>query len=148
MLHRKGGITVRSIMNRFSHPRSMVARGTAVAIILGMTGGHWAILQSVAWMRMIVVYSRAAPIRTALEQTFDGQHPCKMCKLIQTEKQASQQQPQLRQTVEKDDGMYCERQAPTVVDARRSWIPSARDPAPLSRSDPPPVPPPRAPAFS
>ena len=82
-------------------------RGILVAMILGMTGGHWAVLQTVAWTKMIVVYSRASSIQVAVVQTFDGQHPCKMCKLIQKAKQSSKQQ-ELQQPTVKRDVAFCE----------------------------------------
>ena len=45
-------------------------------------GAHWALLQSVAWLGMVVTYSRDASITEALSKTFDGQHPCSLCKAI------------------------------------------------------------------
>lgn len=52
------------------------------ACLLGIflsVGGHWAVLQSVAWGRMVVEFSRTDPLGTALAKTFDGEHPCTMC---------------------------------------------------------------------
>ncbi len=46
------------------------------------TGTNWAGLQSLAWMRMVLVYSEKAPLRIALKETFDGRHPCCLCKAI------------------------------------------------------------------
>jgi len=47
-----------------------------------LTGTHWLALQTVAWAGMIVGYSETAPLRTALAETFDGRHPCPLCKAI------------------------------------------------------------------
>ncbi len=63
-----------------------------VVMILHMTGGHWMLLQTVAWSRMIVEYSRFSPMQVALKETFDGQHPCEMCKGIQKAKQTEKKQ--------------------------------------------------------
>ena len=50
--------------------------------LLAATGGHWMVLQSVAWSAMLVQYSRNANLVSAVEQTFDGKHPCPLCKKI------------------------------------------------------------------
>ncbi len=46
---------------------------------------HLPALQVVAWAGMIVNYSRDAEISEAIEMTFDGEHPCPMCKAIEAE---------------------------------------------------------------
>jgi len=43
---------------------------------------HWAALQSVAWAGMLVEYSQHASVAKAIAQTFDGKHPCALCKQI------------------------------------------------------------------
>ena len=44
-----------------------------VAGLLILTiGGHWAVLQSVAWVGMAVSYSQNASFKEALQKTFDG----------------------------------------------------------------------------
>lgn len=53
-----------------------------ILALLGATGGHWAALQSVAWARMLADNARVAPLSEALEKTFDGKHPCPLCKQI------------------------------------------------------------------
>jgi len=47
-----------------------------------MMGGHWFILQSVAWAKMVMDYSRQTSVQQALSETFDGEHPCDLCKKI------------------------------------------------------------------
>jgi hypothetical protein len=42
-------------------------------------GGHWAVLQSIAWARMFADFSRTESLASAVEKTFDGRHPCAMC---------------------------------------------------------------------
>jgi len=46
------------------------------------TGSHWALLQSVAWTRMVADNLRTGSLAEALEKTFDGRHPCCLCKAI------------------------------------------------------------------
>jgi len=45
-------------------------------------GLHWIALQSLAWTTMIVEYSKHAPLRAAIAQTFDGAHPCSLCHAV------------------------------------------------------------------
>ncbi len=51
-------------------------------------GFHWAALQSAAWIGMTVKYAQNSSLGDALEKTFDGKHPCKLCKFVQEGKQA------------------------------------------------------------
>ncbi len=55
--------------------------------VLTMLGGHWLALQSVAWARMIVDYSRQASLAKAVASTFDGDHPCALCLKIREGRQ-------------------------------------------------------------
>ena len=43
---------------------------------------HLPVLQVVAWCGMLVSYSRDNSAVEAIEKTFDGEHPCPMCKSI------------------------------------------------------------------
>jgi hypothetical protein len=61
-----------------------------IVALAGSIGLHWALLQSVAWVSMVVTYSQDAPITEALAKTFDGQHPCKLCKGIAAGKKSEQ----------------------------------------------------------
>lgn len=49
---------------------------------------HLPVLQVFAWAGMLVSYSQDAAFATAVEMTFDGDHPCPMCKAIQAARQA------------------------------------------------------------
>jgi hypothetical protein len=50
--------------------------------LAGSIGLHWAFFQSLAWIGMVVSYSQDATLKEALVKTFDGQHPCVLCKEI------------------------------------------------------------------
>ena len=73
--------------------------GLVVTLCLSI-GGHWALLQSVAWTSMFVRFSSAGSFSEALSKTFDGRHPCCLCKLIQKgrarEKKQERQEPNPR----------------------------------------------------
>ena len=45
-------------------------------------GGHWLGLQSIAWATMVVHYSQYCSLSEAIAQTFDGNHPCDLCKHV------------------------------------------------------------------
>jgi hypothetical protein len=51
-------------------------------------GGHWMVLQSVAWTRMLIANSRSDTLPVAMSKTFDGKHPCKMCHQIREGREA------------------------------------------------------------
>ena len=61
--------------------------------VLAAGGGHWAVLQSVAWARMIVEYSGTNSLAQAVEMTFGGKHPCPMCRAIEKGRKQERQQP-------------------------------------------------------
>lgn len=52
-----------------------------------ITGGHLALLQSVAWARMMHHYSTQGSFSSAMEKTFSGKYPCSLCKKIAKERQ-------------------------------------------------------------
>ncbi|MDK3160814.1 hypothetical protein QPK87_30280 [Kamptonema cortianum] len=55
-----------------------------------LMGGHWAVLQTVAWANMIRTYSQDAALNVAIEKTFSGEHPCSLCaKISEAKKQES-----------------------------------------------------------
>ncbi len=54
------------------------AAACLLAVFLSV-GGHWAVLQSIAWARMFADFSRTESFTSAVEKTFDGRHPCAMC---------------------------------------------------------------------
>ena len=64
---------------------SRFAIAAALAFSIGL---HWEFLQSVAWVGMVLNYSQDAPLTEALAKTFDGKHPCRLCKEIAHGKQS------------------------------------------------------------
>ena len=54
-----------------------------VAVALALTlGGHWALLQTMAWTTMLAGNLQSSSLHEAVTRTFDGQHPCCMCRAI------------------------------------------------------------------
>lgn len=54
-------------------------------------GLHWNVLQMIGWVSMTVEYSQTVPLSDALAMTFDGRHPCKLCKLVAEKGPTSEQ---------------------------------------------------------
>jgi hypothetical protein len=114
------------------------------ALLLCMTFGlHWVVLQSVAWTTMVIERTCSTSLRSALATTFDGQHPCKLCVVVKAGKAAEStakvpfKQPKLEM----------------FTLASVAWTSEFREHAeiavpyvatPVSRSDRPPLPPPRS----
>jgi len=64
----------------------------ALALFL-VTGGHWAMLQGVAWATMVKDFSRTGSLTQAVGKTFDGKHPCPLCKKIASARTSEEKAP-------------------------------------------------------
>lgn len=65
----------RRVLKQFGHCLLIIA-------LLGATGGHWAVLQTVAWGDMLAKNLQTESVGEAITKTFDGAHPCNLCKQI------------------------------------------------------------------
>lgn len=72
------------------HPpvRKRLGHWLMIVALLGATGGDWGVLQSIAWTRMIAENLQTDSLQAALTKTFDGQHPCGLCKAIDAGKKS------------------------------------------------------------
>ncbi len=61
-----------------------------IVALLAASGTHWAALQSVAWTTMLAEKLQSDSLSQALEKTFDGRHPCPLCKAVAAGKAAEQ----------------------------------------------------------
>ena len=104
-------------------------------------GGHWVILQSVAWVRMTVSFSQVAPLDQALKMTFGGEHPCSLCKAVKEGKQ-SERETERRAIDRKLDWFFPERFLVIHQPIQRPPALAAAEPI-LSRKEAPPRPPPK-----
>jgi hypothetical protein len=59
-----------------------------VLSLVAMLGAHWALLQTVAWTTMLADNLQSSSFHDAVTMTFDGQHPCPICKAIAAGKKA------------------------------------------------------------
>jgi hypothetical protein len=78
------------VFQRLGHALTLLA-------VLTVMGLHWAVLQSVAWERMLAENLGRTPLFAALQETFDGKHPCALCKAIAVGKNSEQKKDIARQ---------------------------------------------------
>ncbi len=72
----------------------MIRRTATWLLVIALSlsiGLQWAVLQSAAWVGMVVTYSLTKSVPVALWMTFGGKHPCKLCKIVE---RGSQTDPQ------------------------------------------------------
>ena len=112
-----------------------------VGTLILAIGGHWIVLQSVAWTSMVISYSQQASLREALQKTFDGRHPCTLCKLV-TKGKTDEKKPAARNAETKLD-FFCELERLAVPPPEPSVVAPFQPPAALLRAESPPTPPPR-----
>ena len=111
-----------------------------VLSLCAAVGLQWAALQSIAWVGMLIDYSRSGSIASAIEKTFDGRHPCPLCNAIHKGEQGGKKQDfQLSGKIDMD----YRREASAVMPAARDFWWPALEPAGSEFSPEPCVPPPR-----
>jgi len=118
-----------------------VTRSTSNDEILQDDHSSWTLLQSVAWVSMIVRYSQRDSISAAISKTFDGKHPCALCQIV-SEGKKSEQKEQRQISIRKIE-IFCQDVAPFLF--------VAPDPVPIPCREEtatgfilqPPKPPPR-----
>lgn len=74
----------------------------SVALVLSI-GMHWNFLQVVAWGGMLVKYAQEGSLKSAIEKTFDGEHPCCLCKAIKQGQDEERKSPQQKTETKKPD---------------------------------------------
>ena len=73
----------------------------AVALFF-IIGGHWGVLQTVAWANMIWTYStQDGSVLAGAKKTFDGEHPCNMCDSIKEAKKQEKKAPEILSATKK-----------------------------------------------
>ena len=122
-----------------------VRNAVLILVLLAGAGAHWGALQSVAWTRMLAVNLRTASFTEAVTRTFDGQHPCSLCKVI-AKARKSEKKAEYPQTLTKFE-------FPLTAQCSLFVAPSSFEPVPTTadfvESQPhrPPTPPPRVTCF-
>ena len=92
---------------------------------------------------MAVKYSQTSTFRQALGKTFDGQHPCGICKVVEQGKKSENKPVSLKVETKLD---FCPPLAPSLLDLEPLLplvVPPAESDWALARFESPPTPPPR-----
>jgi len=74
--------------------------------MFSIAGGHWAVLQSVAWTGMLIEYSQSSSLRAAVIKTFGGKAPCQMCRTIEEGRQKETKLPATLKADKKCDKFF------------------------------------------
>ena len=135
-------LTTRVEPLRSSIVRSRWVRWIAVVTLTIVLGGHWAFLQSVAWVTMVAGYARTEPLKNALVKTFDGQHPCRICKLVTAGKKAEQEREVPNPLFKLD--LFLVRQSTALYPPTAPRVDHRPAATPVRQPLEPPTPPPRA----
>lgn len=114
----------------------------AVALMFSV-GMHWNLLQVVAWGGMIVKFAQQGSVTEAVEKTFDGEHPCSMCKAIEKGKAEEKKAPQQKNETKKPE-MFCASSSVIAPVPHRLLPFATRNEVSVQFGRAPPVPPPRA----
>lgn len=115
-------------------------KGFIALLIAFCIGAQWPVLQSVAWLNMIVSYTKESGLSEGISKTFDGKHPCKLCKFVSEGKSAEKKKSQ-GQSVKKFDLFLAT--TPNVIIGRVVFLdhPPFAAAVRLRASDPPSPPP-------
>jgi hypothetical protein len=116
------------------------ARLVALIAAVQIMGGHWLALQSVAWIGMIASYSRGETLATAVEKTFDGEHPCTLCKVVKSGRDEEQKRSDNNFVVKLDAVLVAVKKIAAPVCSE--WGYPAQTVILFTRSLAPPTPPP------
>jgi hypothetical protein len=118
-------------------PKLLIALALALSI-----GVHWTVLQVVAWTGMVISYSQDAPLAQAVVKTFDGKHPCNLCKKIANGKRSEKKS---EYQFEAGKVKFANAAVSFVFSAPMSyWEVGERNDTPDLLAHAPPIPPPRA----
>lgn len=114
--------------------------------MFSVAGGHWAILQTVAWTKMLWTYSQQADsLLVGAKKTFSGEYPCEMCRKVAEAQKQEEKAPATMKTEKKAETFFaCERflaSPPPQTEFSYGRVAALSFPA---RFDSPPRPVPRA----
>lgn len=83
---KKTGLSSLSAVRSSTAPSTLLqclARWMVVAVLCISLGLQWALLQGIAWTGMLISFSRDGSLIEAVAKTFDGEHPCPLCKVVE-----------------------------------------------------------------
>jgi hypothetical protein len=113
----------------------------AVALTCSV-GLHWTFLQSFAWSSMLVDNLATNSFSVAVQRTFDGKHPCALCKALAEGKKSEKKSGTLV-LLKKFEGLNEPASLAVFLPASRPKV-KPQDVLFEARLSPPPTPPPRS----
>ena len=123
----------------------MLARLGKVFVVFTLIltlSAHWALLQTVAWTTMLANNLHSGNIQQAMAKTFDGDHPCSLCKAIAAAKK-SEQKKEISFEKQKLEFPPVQENLVLIAPSRLEHFPQ-KNSSFESVSQKPPTPPPRA----
>jgi len=72
--------------------RNTLQKWAVVFALVVSIATPWTLLQSAAWFGMLIRYSKEVSFTKAVEMTFDGEHPCQLCKIVRQGQQEEREQ--------------------------------------------------------
>ena len=124
----------------------MARRLGNLAVVIGLAltlASPWGVLKSIAWASMLVDFSRQENLARAVSMTFDGQHPCGLCKAIDAGKAQERKQPSQTSPTVTDLKLFPPPSALVFLHPPTPGVLSDTPVLPDARGEPPPTPPPR-----
>lgn len=116
---------------------------SVAVVLLSLTlGWHWLALQSIAWTSMLLERTQESSFSVAWTTTFDGKHPCKICKAV-AEGQSDETRTASTLSVHMLEASVPETTALLISAPCVEALSFRTAPAPKSRSDQPGLLPPR-----
>jgi hypothetical protein len=124
--------------------RHRLTRLLTVGALMLTLGTPAALLQSAAWINMLVRYSQeASSFMEAVTMTFDGQHPCPLCKAIKAGQEEQQPQEPKQVAAERELLLGLPPLLFTLQPPTTPRVTAEFESSPSFRRDRPPTPPPR-----
>ena len=112
-----------------------------ILALVAALGGHWALLQTVAWTNMLATNLRTESLEVAVSKTFDGQHPCRLCEVVAAGKK-SERRAEFPKSLKKLEFVSARLVLIFPPPEGFRWLPEPKV-AFANANLPPPVPPPR-----
>lgn len=122
----------------------MFARFGKFLVVLTLvlaTGAHWAALQTVAWTTMLASNLHRDSFSEAVSKTFDGEHPCCLCKAIAAAKKSEKKSEAVSPVLKMEFPPTAEK--PVLFPPSHFAVLPLHDSFAESLSSKPPLPPPR-----
>ena len=119
-----------------------VGKILVVFALVTMLGGHWTLLQTVAWTTMLANNLRTHSLSESVDRTFDGKYPCPICRAIAAAKK-SEKKDEFTTQMQKLEFPPAKEEFVVIAPSQFELLPEENDFA-ESLTQKPLLPPPRA----